>query len=807
MSASTLGRDTPQVTARSKVLGRAVYAGDIQLPGMLHGKVLRSPYPRARIVAIDTSAARALPGVRAVITGDDAPATRWGVSHKDRHILARGQVRFCGEEVAAVAAITEDIARDAIDLIRVEYEEETPLLDPDLALADGAPQVHVGHDNVSHRIRYHRGDVDAAMARADLVHEARYSTHAQYAGYLEPMATVATLDGDGRLQVWASTQSVFLARARLAAALEWPVSRIRVIAPTVGGGFGAKIIEDDNTLVAALLALRAGRPVRLVNNRIEDFLASCSSLPERIDLKLGMTRDGLIVAKDTRILADCGAYSGLCAEIMHVSAMRSDNMHRLTDVRCDATLAYTNNPPHGAFRGFGGTQMLFALNSHIDTMAGMLGLDPVEVHRRNAIGAGETSVHGWEIGSTGLLECIDQCTEAIGWDAARARSDTGSTRRRGVGMATAMHVSGNRTIGNWDGSTVVVKVNEDGRAVVHCAEGDMGQGAMTMLAQVVAHELDIQIEHVHVVAPDTDAAPFCIGSLASRVTIVSGNAAIVAARRARDTLLEAAQALLQASADELELADGCVRVKAEPTRSRRLGEVVRQHIWRHGGEGVHVTGTWDAATRMFDKDLMGNIAPGYSFAAQAVEVEVDTRTGQVSLLRSFVSDDCGKALNPMAVHGQSNGAAAQAVGWTLYEQLRFEDGRLVNGNLADYTMPTIDALPELQSGIVESNEPNGPYGAKGASETAILPGAAAIANAVHHAVGVRIRDLPITPEKVLAALRAQAEGRGGAPTAVAGQAGLDGHGHGHGHRDADPGNDRAAGAVIGSSKGSGADHA
>jgi CO/xanthine dehydrogenase Mo-binding subunit len=755
MSESTLGRDTPQVNARSKVLGRALYAGDIQLPGMLHGKVLRSPYARARILSIDTRAARALPGVKAVITGDDAPAVRWGVSHKDRHILARGQVRFCGEEVAAVAATSEDIALDALDLIRVEYEEEPALLDPALALAADAPRVHAGHDNVSHRIRYHRGDVDAALASAQVVHGASYSTHPQYPGYLEPMATVAMLDADGRLQVWASTQSVFLARARLAAALEWPVSRIRFIAPSVGGGFGAKIIEDANTLVAALLALRAGGPVRLVNSRIEDFLGACSSLPERIDLKLGMTREGLIVAKDVRILADCGAYSGLCAEIMHVSAMRSDNMHRLSNVRCDATLVYTNNPPHGAFRGFGGTQMLFALNSHIDTMAGMLGLDPVEVHRRNAIGRGETSVHGWKIGSTGLLDCIDQCTAAIGWDEQRARLRDRGTLRRGVGMAAAMHVSGNRTIGNWDGSTVVVKVNEDGRAVVHCAEGDMGQGAMTMLAQVVAHELDLPIEHVHVVAPDTDAAPYCIGSLASRVTIVSGNAAIVAARRARDTLLEAAGALLQAAPEDLELAAGTVRLKRDHARSRRLAEVVRQHIWRHGGEGVQVSGTWDAQTQMFDQDLMGNIAPGYSFAAQAVEVEVDTQTGQVRLLQSFVSDDCGKALNPMAVHGQSNGAAAQAVGWTLYEQMRFEGGRLVNGNFADYTMPTAESLPEMRSGIVESIEPNGPYGAKGASETAILPGAAAIANAVHHATGVRIHDLPITPEKVLAALARQ----------------------------------------------------
>lgn len=757
MSESTLGRDTPQVNARSKVLGRAVYTGDIQLPGMLHGKVLRSPYARARIRSIDTAGARALPGVKAVITGNDAPATRWGVSHKDRHILAKGQVRFCGEEVAAVAAISEDIALDALDLIRVEYEEEPALLDPAQALVDGAPTVHVGHDNLSHRIRYHRGDVESALGSAHLVHAASYSTHSQYAGYLEPMATVATLDADGRLQVWASTQSVFLARARLAAALEWPVSRIRVIAPSVGGGFGAKIIEDANTLIAALLALHAGGPVRLVNSRIDDFLGSCSSLPEHIELTLGMTRDGLIMAKDVRILADCGAYSGLCAEIMHVSAMRSDNMHRLSNVRCDATLVYTNNPPHGAFRGFGGTQMLFALNSHIDAMADQLGIDPVEVHRRNAIRRGEVSVHGWKIGSTGLIDCIDQCTEAIGWDRERTRPRDFGTRRRGVGMATAMHVSGNRTIGNWDGSTVVVKVNEDGRVVVHCAEGDMGQGAMTMLAQVVAHELDLPIHHVHVVAPDTDAAPYCIGSLASRVTIVSGNAAIVAARRARETLLEAASALLQAPAHELELANGSVRVQSDPERSRRLAEVVRQHIWRHGGEGVQVSGTWDAQTQMFDKDLMGNIAPGYSFAAQTVEVEVDTQTGQVNVLQSFVSDDCGKALNPMAVHGQSNGAAAQAVGWTLYEQMHFEGGRLVNGNFADYTMPTTEALPEMRSGIVESDEPNGPYGAKGASETAILPGAAAIANAVHHAVGVRIRDLPITPEKVLAALRKQAK--------------------------------------------------
>ena len=389
MSVSTLGKAVPQVTARAKVLGRAQYAGAIKIAGMFHGKGLRRPYPRARIVRVDVSAARALPGVKVVLTGADAPRALWGVSHKERRILAEGEVRFAGEEVAAVAAVTEEIARDALDLIRVEYEELRPILTPAQAMDEGAPGVHQGRNNVSHEIRFERGSVDAGLARADVVHEATYTTHAQYPGYLEPMATVATIDPDGRLQVWTSTQSVFLARARLAAALELPVSNIRVMQATTGGGFGGKIVEDANNLIAGLLALRSGQAVRLVNNRLEDFLACCSSLPERITLKLGMNHDGLIVAKDVRVIAECGAYSGLCSEIMHVTAMRSDNMHRLENVRSHATLVYTNNPPHGAFRGFGGTQMMFALNSHIDAMAGMLGLDPVDIHKRNAIGPGE----------------------------------------------------------------------------------------------------------------------------------------------------------------------------------------------------------------------------------------------------------------------------------------------------------------------------------------------------------------------------------------------------------------------------------
>jgi CO/xanthine dehydrogenase Mo-binding subunit len=321
-------------------------------------------------------------------------------------------------------------------------------------------------------------------------------------------------------------------------------------------------------------------------------------------------------------------------------------------------------------------------------------------------------------------------------------------------MGAAMHVSGNRTIGNWDGSTVVLKFHEDGRVLIHSGEADMGQGAATMLSQIIAHELHIPLANVHVAAPDTDISPFCIGALASRVTIAGGNAALVAGRTAREKLLLFGAELLKLPVEDLELDQGVVRSISSPSTFKTIGELAKLHIWRHGGEGLQVKGTWDAQTTMH-QNLYGNVAPAYSFAAQAVEVEVDTETGQVEVIKSFVSDDCGKALNPMAVHGQSNGAAAQAIGWALYENLQIENGRLTNMDFADYTMPTADALPALESGIVESLDPNGPYGAKGASETAILPGAPAIANAVFDAVGIRIADLPITPEKVLAALRAR----------------------------------------------------
>lgn len=751
---SPIGRDTPQVTALEKLTGRAMYAGDLKQPGMLHAKVLRSPYPHARIVRIDTRAARALPGVRLVATGEDTPKKLTGVHRKEHRILACGVVRHVGEEVAAVVATSEDIARDALDLIEVEYEELPALADPAAALADGAIEVHAGTKNLAYEMNIDRGDVDAGFARAAVIHEATYDSPSQYPGYMEPMATLAALGGDGRLTVWTSTQSVFLARARYAEALEMPVSKVRVIQATTGGGFGAKIVEECNSLITAFLASRLDRPVRMVYNRLEDFQGTRASVPERVRLKMGVDADGRIVAKQVDIVAECGAYQGLTAHVMYVTAMRSDNMHRIENVRTRARLAYTHNPPRGAFRGFGGQQMGFALNSHIDVLAEKLGRDPLELHRINAIGRGETSIHGWKIGSTGMLECLDQMRDAVDWAAKRAAPRGTGAIRRGIGMAAAMHVSGNRTIGNWDGSTVILKISEDGRATVLTAECDMGQGAYTVLAQICAHELSIPIEHVTVAPPDTDAAGFAIGSLASRVTIVAGNAMVRAAGEARDKLIALAAEKMEAAPADLEAKDGAVRLKGVPDHKLTYAELARMHIFRHGGEGLMVRQTWDAPTVQADATYYGNVAPAHSFAAQAVEVEVDTETGQVNIVDTFVADDCGRALNPMAIHGQTAGAVVQAIGWTLHEHLQYENGRLMNGNFADYTMPLARSVPAIRTGLVESNDPTGPLGAKGASETAIVPGAGAIANAVYHATGVRITDLPITPEKVLAGLAA-----------------------------------------------------
>ena len=748
-----VGTSMPQVNSREKVTGTAVFVADMTLPQMLHAKVLRSPLPHARIVHIDVEAARRLPGVRAIVTGADV-RKKHGLSVKDETILATDRVRFAGEEVAAVAAIDENVALDALELIRVDYEELPAVFDPEEALRPGAPEVHDGTRNIAREVNVSRGDVEAGFKASDVIHEATYQTNYQYHAFTEPMGSLVSADAQGRLTVWCPTQSIYFTRHLLSEALDVPISTIRVIQTYIGGGFGGKLSDDRNTYITALLAMKAGRPVRLINSRLDDFLGNRPRLPQRVTLRMGVSRDGFILAKESEIVADNGAYSGFAPEVMLVTSMRIDSMYRQTNVRAHARLVYTNKIPTGAFRGFGAPQMAFPLDSHLDALAEKIGMDPIEIRRRNAIRTGDVSCHGYVMSSSGLTDCLNAVEAGVA-EARRTKPREGRVRR-GVGFGAAIHVSANRQLAAWDGSTVAIKFNEDGRVNLICGESDMGQGLNTVLVQMAAEILGIRPEHITVSVADTESTPYCFGGWASRQTITTGHAVILAAQGARKQLLGIAAEKLEVAVEDLTINDGVIHVVGAADKNMTVAQASLAHIYRRNGEGIFSRATHDHDTVQPDKDTFyGNLSPAYSFAAQAAEVDVDTETGTVRLVRIVAADDVGTPINPMAVEGQVEGSIGQAIGYALTEQLIMEDGRLVNGNLADYTVPTAEMVPRIETVLVDVSDPNGPFGAKGGSECPFSPTAGAIANAVYDAVGVRITSLPITAEKVLRGLRAR----------------------------------------------------
>ena len=750
-----IGKSLPPLNAREKVSGSAVYAADMKLPRMLHAKVLRSTYPHARIVHIDVEAARRMPGVKAVLTGADTPKA-WGIIRKDEHVLAVDKVRFIGEELAAVAATDEYAALDAIEKIRVEYEALPAVFDTRAALEPGAPEIHAGTGNVARDIAFERGSIEAGFAEAAVIHEAVYETPYQYQAAMEPMASVAAVDGSGKLTLWAPVHSVHRTMLRLGEALGLPTSSIRVVQTVVGGSFGGKLGEDSNLYITARLALACRAPVRLVNTRVEDFVGARPRMPTRIELRMGANREGVLTAKDAVIYGDNGAYSGLTPEVILVTALRLDNLYRQKNVRTRARLVYTNKIPSGGFRGFGGPQIAFALDSHMDMLAEKLGMDPVELRLRNAVRPNEVTLHDWKMSSCELEQCLriaDRESRKV------KKADPKGPLRRGIGIGTSLHVSGARQVADWDGSTVTLRFNPDGRAVVVCGEGDIGQGGATMLQQIAAATLGIPPEHVSVTQADSDTTPYTWGAVASRLTIIAGNAVLAAARSARRQLLATASHLLEAREDDLVISNGSIHVVGVPDMAVSVAKVCNTHQLRPGGEAIFAHATFDPPTVVADrKTYLGNVSSACSFAVQAIEVEVDTETGVMRILDIVAVDDVGRVLNPQSAEGQIHGAIAQGAGYALHEQLALENGRILNGNLADYVIPNSLSIPSPRTTIVDGYEPNGPYGAKGASEAPISATAGAIANAIYDAVGVRITSLPITPEKILNALRAKGAG-------------------------------------------------
>jgi CO/xanthine dehydrogenase Mo-binding subunit len=700
----------------------------------------------------------AIPGVRAVLTASDVPAIPFGLDVPDVRIFAGEKVRYAGDEVAAVAADTPAIAEEALKGIQVEYEPLPAVFSSEDALGPSAPRIHEDKPgNIVKTYTIARGDVDGDFSVCDHVFEEEFSTSRVTPCYMEPFGAIAQWEPDGRLTIWTGIQAAFQARSEIARALGMEPSRITVKVPFIGGAFGGKIWIRNFHPIVALLAKKAGRPVKFVMTRSEEFIASRHRVPAKIRIRMGMMNDGTLVCKDTEIVADNGAYSWAAPKIVLNMSMRTDCLYRFKSVRTRSVLVYTNTTPTSGFRGYGNAQSHFAQESMIDLCARKLGLDPVKIRLINAVRQGDLTLHGWKIRSCGLTECIEKAEAAI-VSGRKPKEEQGGRIRRGIGLACMNHVSGNRAGNNFDGSSSMVRFQEDGKLQLYHGESDMGQGARTVLAQIAAETLGIPAEDVMVMPVDTDVSPFCFGSYSSRVTTVAGKAVRQASLQVRKQLLEVAGELLKGPPEDLDIRAGRIFIRGREAEGIAVADVCKKAIRTRATVGLTAYVSYDPPTEGADEDHYGDYSSAYTYAAQAVEVEVNTETGQVRVLRAAAAHDVGRAINPDGVRGQIYGGVAQGAGWALYENMIYEDGRLRNDSLRNYTMVTIKDMPEVEPIIVETHDPVGPFGAKGIGEPALIPMPPAVANAVEDAVGIRIRDLPITAEKIFFGLYPDCKG-------------------------------------------------
>jgi CO/xanthine dehydrogenase Mo-binding subunit len=748
---SVVGQRVQRIEGFDKVTGDSKFIADIYLPGMLVGKVLRSPFAHARIRHIDTSKAEKLRGVRAVVTAEDTIKRPWGAFFADQYILSVGKARYVGEEVAAVAATDPDIAEEAVELIEVDWEPLPGVFDAEEAMRDGAPLVHEDKpNNIAMSMDIERGNIAQAFAESDVIVEDTFQSMPQWHCAIETIGSVAEYAPNGKYTIYMNTQTLFNARYRIATALGVPETDVRIIQSAVGGGFGGKSCDDNNALVAAVLARKARKPVKLINSREEEFLAGCRPrVFMKINVKLGFKKDGRIRAKHIKVIADNGAYSAKAPAITGVAAMRHDTCYKYSDVKTEALLVYTNKIPTGAFRGFGNPSAEWAVEQAIDLGAHELGMDPMEIARINAAEPGYVSPHGNRVNSCELKQCLNMVDEMMDWKARRANPapDTG------LGLACTVHVSGKRHFGDYDGSSATIKLNEDGKALILSGEGECGQGVHTAMCQIAAEELGVRVEDVEISRADTDLTTFCLGAFASRLTYVSGNAVKNAAANVKQQLFEQGSEMLEANPEDLVSRDGRIFVKGAEDKSVAVADVARARLFRHNGAPIVGSGSFDADSVLPDSTRFGNESGAYNYGVQAAQVHVDRQTGQVRVLKFVIASDCGTVIYPIGAEGQVEGGLAQGIGYALTEGLQFDEGRPINPNFSDYRIPSMRDMPPLEHAFADSYEPTGPFGAKGLGELNMDPTAAVISNAIFDAVGVRIKTLPITPEKILKALR------------------------------------------------------
>lgn len=750
-----IGKRIPNIRSAPKAVGQAIYTDDIKLPNMLYGRVLRSPLPHAKILHVDASLAEALPGVKAVMTGHDIPQVRVGAlpAHADYYVMAVDKVRHIGEGVAAVAAIDEETAEEALALIRVDYEPLPAVLDPEEAIKPGAPRIHeAAENNISASFAKTYGDVEKGFRESDHIREDTFRTAPIAHAPLEPLGCVALWHSNDSLTVWMDTQTPFLGQRSFAKLFGLQEDRVRLIKTETGGGFGGKGELLAHHFACAYFSRLTGRPVKIALSREEVFLATRQRHPVILTVKTGVKRDGTLMSQELKVLADGGAYLSTGPLMLTIICFQAALPYVLPNLRYDGKRAYTNKPTGGPMQGHGVPQLRFAVDSQLDLIARDLGIDPLNIRLKNAIYTGyEHPAHS--INSCGFREAIEEVGRALRWKERKGRLPDG----HGLGIAGSAFISGVKMFPNMGGS-ITIQINSDAGVNVLSGAADIGQGTDTVICQIVAEELGVRMEDVRITSADTAITPFDQGSFSSGVTLRVGNAAIQAARDVKKQLLEVVAPHLEARPEELESRGGMVFVKGHRERGIDFAKAMR--IYRYAnkpmpliGRGAYVLSTDDMVT-MISKG--GKQSPAYSFMCQGAEVKVDRQTGEIQVLNLVTGHDCGRVINPINVEGQLEGAVSKGIAMAYLEDLPHKDGQYLATTFLDYLMPTsLDHPAHFPFKSIETEEPAGPFGAKESGEGNLVSVAPAIANAVYDAIGVRIKDLPLTPDRIKKALEEQ----------------------------------------------------
>lgn len=750
-----IGKPVPKHDAGIRVTGRAVYGHDIKLPGMLHGAILRAQHPSAIIESIDVSEAEKLAGVACVITASDCDLNNIGYK-RDHPVMKSGEVNCIRDEIAAVAAESAEIARQALRLIRVRYKVRDGVFDAFEALEEKSPQINqfisgkFENKNIAEKFFYEHGDLEEEKKRSAHIVSRRFTLPRMTHACMGTSNITASYDKLTRkLLLYSSTQVPFLYQRDMAHALKMNPSDIRIIQPVIGGGFGSKLDMHPFEPICATLSMKTGRPVQILYSREEEFIASPTRQPMVIDITAGVDKNGMFTFREINIVKDNGAYTSWGATTPFVIMQSFSSLYKVKACKFSAIAVYTNNVFAGSFRGYGNPQATFALERIIDLLGEASGLDGAEIRLRNANEQGETTGQGLYYETCGHKECLEKVIAHSHYRQKIKNAKKTGRYRKGIGLASMLHVGGGAKIYRSDGCGTTIKIDPYGYCTIITGSNEIGQGSETVLAMMASEELGISMDKIKVINTDTDIKPWDVGVHASRTTFVAGNSLLGAIKVLKEKLNKKAGELLKTHLTAFEYAGGKILAGGHEIA---LDKVVREMHFSEPNELAVANYFYEPSSKFQDKDFKGNVSGTYAFAAQAIEVEVDTYTGNVKIVDLHVAQDVGKVLNPLLLGGQIEGGVLQGIGYALSEELLMKDGRILNPNFHNYKMLTAADAPDIKFYPVETNDKQGPYGAKGVGEAPLIPTAAAIANAVSNAIGLEVFQLPLTPERVLAAL-------------------------------------------------------